>query len=88
MINAVRFRFKGDLDAESFVEFAQHRARRLDLALRIVESGPECAIFDVEGPSDLVDMFEMACSLGPLTSIVRDVVRRDIGVGALAAKED
>lgn len=87
MIDTVRFRFEGDLDSASFVEFAQHRARRLDIALRVVESGSESATFDVEGPADLVDMFEMACSLGPLTSIVRDVERWDIGHAAFVAKD-
>lgn len=86
MIDAVRFRFVGELDGTSFVEFAQHRARRLDIEIRVVEAGPDSAVFDVGGEPDLVDMFEMACSLGPLTSIVHDVERRDIGNAAAAAE--
>jgi hypothetical protein len=86
MMGAVRFRFVGELDGASFVEFAQHRARRLDIQLRVVESGPNSATFDVGGEPDLVDMFEMACSLGPLTSIVREVERRDIGNAAISAE--
>lgn len=86
MIDAVRFRFIGELDGTSFVEFAQHRARRLDIEIRVVEAGPDSAVFDVGGEPDLVDMFEMACSLGPLTSIVHDVERRDIGNAAFAAE--
>lgn len=87
MSDIVRFRFVGDLDGTSFVEFAEHRARRLDIALRVVQSGSDSATFDVGGAPDLVDMFEMACSLGPLTSIVRDVERRDIGNAARAARD-
>jgi hypothetical protein len=86
MMDAVRFRFLGDLDGASFVEFAKHRSRRLDIELRVVESGSEFATFDVGGPPDLVDMFEMACSLGPLTCIVREVERRDIGNAVFAAE--
>ena len=86
MTGAVRFRFVGDLDGVSFVEFAEHRARRLDIDIRVVEVGPESATFDVGGEPDLVDMFEMACSLGPLTSIVHDVERRDLGNAAFAAE--
>lgn len=87
MMDTVRFRFIGDLDGASFVEFAEHRARRLDIELRVVESGSEQATFDVGGEPDLVDMFEMACSLGPLNSIVRDVERRDIGNAAFSAEK-
>jgi hypothetical protein len=87
MTDAVRFRFIGDLHAASFAEFAEHRALRLDIALTVVESGPGSATFDVEGAPDLVDMFEMACSLGPLACIVRDVERRDIGHAAVVAKD-
>lgn len=86
MMDAVRFRFIGDLDGASFVEFAEHRARRLDIGLRVIESGPGSATFYVEGAPDLVDMFEMACSLGPLACIVRDVERRDVGHAAFAEK--
>jgi len=85
MMDAVRFRFLGDLDGARFVEFAEHRARRLAIELRVVESDADVATFDVGGPADLVDMFEMACSLGPLSCIVRDVERRDIGNAAFAA---
>ena len=73
---------------ESASEFAQAYpkiARRLAIELRVVESDADVATFDVGGPADLVDMFEMACSLGPLSCIVRDVERRDIGNAAFAA---
>jgi hypothetical protein len=79
---AVRFRFAGSLDPEGFVAFAQHRARRLDIGLRVLDSSQNAATFDVSGAPDLVDMFEMACSLGPLNCIVRDVGREAISAPA------
>ena len=68
--------FSGSLDPERFVAFAEHRARRLDLAARLDAVGSEMVAVTVEGEADLIDAFEMACSLGPVTCIVRDVSRR------------
>lgn len=77
MTGGARIHFSGDLDAGRFVAFAEHRARRLDISLRVLQSDGNSATFDVAGAPDLVDMFEMACSLGPLDCIVRDVTRED-----------
>lgn len=70
-----RFVFKGHLQADAFVEFARHRARRLDIALDVESASAEAVNVTVEGPVDLVDAFEMACSLGPYECLVLDVVR-------------
>lgn len=67
--------FLGRFVPGSFAEFMRHRAARLS-----VEAAPrrlEEARIEVEvaGEADLVDMFEMACSLGPIDCLVLDVER-------------
>jgi hypothetical protein len=71
------FVFRGRLRADIFVEFACHRAARLDLAIDIGAVSDEAIALTVHGPSELVDAFEMACSLGPYECLVLDVTRRD-----------
>ena len=71
------FVFSGKLRADIFVEFARHRAARLDLAIDIGSVSDEAIALTVRGPSELVDAFEMACSLGPYQCLVLDVTRRD-----------
>ena len=73
--------FSGALDPERFVAFAEHRARRLDIEARLGAVGPGTVTVTVEGEPDLIDAFEMACSLGPVTCIVRDVARRAGTIG-------
>jgi hypothetical protein len=70
------FVFSGKLRADIFVEFARHRAARLDLAIDIGSVSDEAIALTVRGPSELVDAFEMACSLGPYQCLVLDVTRR------------
>lgn len=75
MNEKARFVFKGHLQADAFVAFARHRAGRLDIALDVESAGAASVDVTVEGPADLVDAFEMACSLGPYECLVLDVVR-------------
>ncbi len=77
MTRAVDFTFKGEIVCDSFLSFARHRAGRLDLKLEIGACSQASVSVSVEGADALVDMFEMACSLGPYDCIVRDVLRRD-----------
>jgi hypothetical protein len=70
------FVFRGRLRTEIFVEFARHRASRLDLAIDIGDVSDEAIALTVRGASELVDAFEMACSLGPYQCLVLDVTRR------------
>ena len=52
-------------------------------------TGPMAVTVTVEGESDLLDAFELACSLGPAGCIVRDVERRPPGqVGLRAGREE
>ncbi|KQV12382.1 hypothetical protein ASC97_14280 [Rhizobium sp. Root1203] len=59
----------------SFVEFAHHRARRLDLEIAVGACDAASATVSVKGQEDLVDAFEMACSLGPYDCIILDIER-------------
>ncbi|HEY0123051.1 MAG TPA: hypothetical protein VGC14_15080 [Rhizobium sp.] len=63
---------------DSFIEFAQHRARRLDLDIEMGSCDATSATLAVKGQEDLVDAFEMACSLGPYDCIILDIERSDI----------
>lgn len=67
--------FTGRFDTEAFGDFARHRADRLDLSLRFDAAGPTRFAVEVAGEPDLIDAFEMACSLGPLSCLVLDVSR-------------
>ncbi|WP_024506345.1 acylphosphatase [Bradyrhizobium sp. ARR65] len=67
--------FRGRFDPESFIEFVQHRARRLQLDVVVERTGADRIDVAVSGPRDLVDAFEMACSLGPIDCLVREVER-------------
>ena len=69
--------FAGSFEPDHFLDFVDHRARRLDLDVRVEEAGPNRIRVAVAGEPDLIDAFEMACSLGPLDCIVMDVVRRE-----------
>jgi len=72
---SARFVFKGSFRTKSFVEFARHRAERLGLDVQFGQAGVAVVAMDVSGAVELVDAFEMACSLGPLDCFVLDVVR-------------
>lgn len=69
------FLFEGRLNAASFAEFARHRAARLNLDLAIQAHTDRAMQLSVQGAPDLIDMFEMAMSLGPQDCIVLDVIR-------------
>ncbi len=69
------FLFEGRLNSASFTEFARHRAARLDLVLAIQTHTDQSVRLSVGGQPDLIDMFEMAMSLGPQDCIILDVIR-------------
>ncbi|MCW6507016.1 hypothetical protein [Lichenifustis flavocetrariae] len=75
MREAATIKFSGTLDPARFCEFLDHRARRLDLDTRLDGVGSEAVTVTVEGEPDLIDAFEMACSLGPANCLVREVER-------------
>jgi acylphosphatase len=69
--------FSGEFCVESFVEFVNHRAQRLQLDAVVETATPDRIEVAVSGQPALVDAFEMACSLGPIDCLVRDVGRKN-----------
>jgi hypothetical protein len=67
--------FSGRLEPQGFIAFAEHRAARLSLGLKIAACDQEHCRLTLSGPEALIDAFEMAVSLGPYDSIVLDVSR-------------
>jgi acylphosphatase len=67
--------FLGRFRPESFREFVRHRAERLSLCagLRSVSTGR--VEVSVAGAEELIDAFELACSLGPIDCLVLDYHR-------------
>lgn len=84
MNQTVTFTFAGHLPGESFAEFADHRARRLSLALVWLDRSADRARLRISGQPDLVDAFEMALSLGPSDCLVREVTRTETATGGCA----
>lgn len=76
MIEAATFIFRGQMICASFIEFALHRARRLDLEIDLGACHTDVANLSVRGQGDLVDAFEMACSLGPYDCIILNIERK------------
>lgn len=75
MRDATTFVFVGSFDPVSFVEFVHHRARRLALHVGVGGIDHNRIEVSVSGEVDLIDAFELACSLGPIDCLVRDVLR-------------
>jgi len=76
MIEKATFIFRGRMIRDSFTEFALHRARRLGLEIDLGACDAAVAVLSVRGQGDLVDAFEMACSLGPYDCIILDIERK------------
>jgi acylphosphatase len=82
MSEQARFIFYGRLRTDSFIEFARHRAARLGLEIDVAQMSNEAITLNVSGAAELVDAFEMACSLGPYDCLVLDVARHDCALAA------
>lgn len=67
--------FTGRFHPDSFADFVRHRADRLSIEARIAANDGLRLEVAVSGQEDLVDAFEMACSLGPIDCLVLDVNR-------------
>jgi acylphosphatase len=63
----------GIVDDVGFEEFATHYARRLNLVGRYESLGTGLLRITLFGRSELIEMFGMACSLGPRRSSVDKV---------------
>jgi hypothetical protein len=75
MKDATTFVFVGRFEPGSFLEFVHHRARRLALRAGIGAIAPERIEVSVSGETELIDAFELACSLGPIDCLVFDTFR-------------
>jgi hypothetical protein len=73
-----RLCFMGRLVPSSFGKFAGRRAARLNLDLLVDETADDRFVVRVSGQPDLIDAFEMACSLGPIDCLVLDCQRVEI----------
>lgn len=73
-----RMCFVGQLVPSSFGAFAERRAARLSLGLLVDHAGDDRFVVRVSGQPDLIDAFEMACSLGPIDCLVLDCERAEI----------
>lgn len=71
----VRISFTGHFVPPSFLDFVDRRAARLDLDVSVKSVGAYRVAVEISGQPDLIDAFEMACSLGPLDCIVLDYER-------------
>jgi hypothetical protein len=76
MHQAATLVFRGRFRPESFLEFVRHRAERLALCAGIGEVCADRIEVSVVGDPDLIDAFELACSLGPIDCFVFDHLRR------------
>jgi acylphosphatase len=77
----------GVVDNVGFEEFATHYARRLSLVGRYESLGGGLLRITLFGRSELIEMFEMACLLGPRRSSV-DKVELAFGPGTNCAFKD
>lgn len=72
---SVRITFSGAFHIGDFVAFALQRAERLAVELEFERLSTEGITLRASGAPDLVDMLEMACALGPISCVVRDVAQ-------------
>lgn len=72
MMCATTLVFLGRFRPESFIEFVHHRAERLALRAGAKRVSDERIEIAVSGEADLVDAFELACTLGPIDCLVLD----------------
>lgn len=80
MNQVATFVFHGRFRVESFLDFIRHRADRLALHAGIGMVTEDRIEVSVAGDEELLDAFELACSLGPIDCIVLDHRRlRTIG---------
>jgi hypothetical protein len=72
--------FIGRFQPGSFAEFIRHRASRLSVDADMRRAEPECFEVSVFGDENLVDAFEVACSLGPIDCLILHNFRRNEGL--------
>lgn len=73
-----RMTIRGDLDAASFVPWIRRHAAKLGLMQAIAHMSSDRIELDLAGPVELIDMMEMACSLGPIDVWVETIDRAPV----------
>ena len=86
MTQAATLIFLGRFRTESFLDFVRHYAERLGLRAGIGAVGANRIEVSVSGQTDLLDAFEVACSLGPIDCVVLDHRRIDAAANLPAGK--
>lgn len=87
LTRTVRLSFEGRFVVSSFVDFAVRRAARLALHARVLRADDRLITLDVTGQPDLIDAFEMACSLGPLDCLVLDCSSTALAVPEMETRD-
>lgn len=83
LTETVRMSFSGRFVPSSFLEFVDRRAARLDLDVAVTRADTGRVAVEISGQPDLIDAFEMACSLGPLDCLVLDCERTNLQAGRM-----
>lgn len=76
-----RMTILGDLDADSFVPWIQRHAAKLGLSQAISHTSSERVELEIAGQSELIDMMEMGCLLGPIDVWVEAIHRAPVDGG-------
>lgn len=72
MTTEIALYLRGHFDTEAFRLFVENRARLLTVAAQITHLDCRHIVFILHGARDLIDMFVMACILGPANCLVTD----------------
>ncbi len=70
---SARMIIKGDFDPATFAAWITHRANLLSLGGWVRPESEQLIVVVVTGDKILVDAFEVACSLGPVSAHVKSI---------------
>ncbi|WP_072373486.1 acylphosphatase [Rhizobium tibeticum] len=73
-----RMTILGDLDAASFIPWIERHAAKLGLSQAISHMSADRIELEVVGPTELIDMMEMGCCLGPIDVWVETILRTPV----------
>lgn len=73
-----RMTILGDVDAASFLPWIRRHAARLGLSQAVSHTSTGRIELELAGPTALIDMMEMGCSLGPIDVWVETIHRSPI----------
>lgn len=70
-----RMTIRGQLEPASFVPWIKRHASKLGLVQRFAHTSADRIELELSGASELIDMMEMGCSLGPIDVWVETIDR-------------